>query len=403
VGNPAASEPAPGDGTAAFRSETRAALAARLQPRSDEARSSVLGAGNDDLAAGRAYLQALANTGFAVPTWPIEHGGLGASAAETAVVNQELAHFDVPDLYPYLVALALVGPVLVAYGTPAQQARWLPLIKNGEEIWCQLFSEPNAGSDLANLSTRAARDGDSWIVDGQKVWTSRGAYSRRGLLLARSDTARPKHDGITAFGIDMHTSGVEVRPLRQMNGDAHFSEVFLSGVRVPDDDRIGEVGDGWRVALTTLAHERGAVGSPGGSFLDVERLLALVRRRGVIDDPARRDALVRAIVDVRVAGLTARRARDTARAGRPGPAGSGLKLRSSAAFKRYVEVAMQALGADGMLDPDGEWQTLFLTAPSLSIRGGTDEIQRNIVGERVLGLPGEPRVDRGVPFNELLH
>jgi alkylation response protein AidB-like acyl-CoA dehydrogenase len=304
-------------------------------------------------------------------------------------------------LYPYLVGLALVGPTLVAHGTAEQQSRWLPHIRRGDEIWCQLFSEPDAGSDLANLSTRAVRDGDTWRVTGQKVWTSRGSYSRRGLLLARTDIHAPKHDGITAFGIDMHAPGVEVRPLRQMNGDAHFTEVFFDHAPVDDRDRIGAVGDGWRVALTTLAHERGAVGSPGGSFLDVERLIRLARARGGVHDPALRDALVRVVIDARVASLTARRARDGARAGRPGPEGSGLKLRGAAAFKAFVDVAMRLLGADALCDPQAEWQTLFLTAPSLSIRGGTDEVQRNIIGERVLGLPGEPRVDRGVPFDEL--
>jgi alkylation response protein AidB-like acyl-CoA dehydrogenase len=385
----------------AFRHEVREALERRLSPRRSNVAPTVLGAGSEDLEAGRAFLRTLADGGWAVPAWPVEDGGLGATPAQAAVVQAELARFDVPDLYPYLVGLALVGPTLVAHGTAEQRARWLPRIRTGEEIWCQLFSEPDAGSDLAALTTRATRDGDTWRVTGRKVWTSRGRYSRRGLLLARSDFGVPKHDGITAFGIDMHAGGVDVRPLRQMNGDAHFTEVFLDDVAVDDADRIGSVGDGWRVALTTLAHERGAVGSPGGSMLDTERLLALVRDRGGVPDAALRDALVRVLVEVRVISLTARRARDTARAGRPGPEGSGLKLRSAAAFKAYTDVALRVLGADALCHPGGEWQTLFLTAPSLSIRGGTDEIQRNIVGEHVLGLPAEPRVDRGVAFRDL--
>jgi alkylation response protein AidB-like acyl-CoA dehydrogenase len=384
-----------------FRRDVRARLAARLAPRQAGTPTTVLGAGSEDLDAGRTFLEALADGGWAVPTWPAEHGGLGATADQAAVVQQELARYAVPDLYPYLVGLALVGPTLVAHGTADQQARWLPAIRTGAEIWCQLFSEPDAGSDLANLSTRATRDGDRWAVTGQKVWTSRGRYARRGLLLARTDMRAPKHDGITAFGLDMHAAGVEVRPLRQMNGDAHFTEVFLDAAPVADTDRIGGVGEGWRVALTTLAHERGAVGSPGGSFLDVDRLVDLARSRGGLRDAVLRDALVRVVIDARVASLTARRARDSARAGRPGPEGSGLKLRGAAAFKAYTDVAMRLLGADALCDPQAEWQTLFLTAPSLSIRGGTDEIQRNIVGERVLGFPGEPRLDRGVPFDRL--
>jgi alkylation response protein AidB-like acyl-CoA dehydrogenase len=391
-----------GSGTlSAFRRDVRTALDSRLRPRRPDERTNVLGAGNEDLAEGHEYLCALADTGFAVALWPVEEGGLGATAAQAAIVQQELARYDAPDLYPYLVGLSLVGPVVLAFGTAAQRAQWLRAIRTGDEIWCQLFSEPDAGSDLANLSTRAERDGSTWVITGQKVWTSRGRYARRGLLLARSDTSVPKHAGITAFGIDMQSEGIEVRPLRQMNGDSHFSEVFLDRVVIPDEDRIGVVGDGWRVALATLAHERGAVGAPGGSFLDPDRLLSLVRAQPNGVDPLLRDALVRVLVELRVAAWTARRARDAARAGRPGPEGSGLKLRGSAAFKAYTDVAMRVLGAGGMLEPTGEWQTMFLTAPSLSIRGGTDEVQRNIVGERVLGLPAEPRTDRDLPFDAL--
>jgi alkylation response protein AidB-like acyl-CoA dehydrogenase len=384
--------------------ETRRLLAGRLVPRRADAATTVLGAGSDDLEAGRAYLRALADGGWAVPTWPAERGGMGATGERLAMVQQELARFAVPDLYPFLVGLALVGPTLLEHGTDEQRSRWLPTIKNGDEIWCQLFSEPDAGSDLAGLATRAARDGDEWVVDGQKVWTSRGHNAQRGLLLARNDATVPKHAGITVFGLDMRTPGVDVRPLRQMNGDTHFSEVFLTGVRLPDRDRIGPVGGGWPVTLTTLAHERGGVASPGGAWLDEDRLVALARDLGVDADPLVRQRLARVIVELRVASLTARRARARARVGRPGPEGSGLKLRASAAFRDFTDAAMAILGPRAVAGPgahDGEWQTLFLTAPSISIRGGTDEIQRNIVGERVLGLAEEPRVDRALPFDQL--
>ncbi len=385
-----------------FRHSVRAELAARLAPRPADAHTSVLGAGSDDLSAGRDFLQALEGSGLAAPSWPREYGGLGASAEEVGIVRGELAAFAVPDLYPYLVGLELVGPTLIAHGTPEQCARWLPAIAAGTEIWCQLFSEPGAGSDLAGLSTRAVRDGDEWRVNGQKVWTSRGAYSRYGLLLARHDASVPKHRGITAFALDLHTPGVEVRPLRQMNGDAHFTEVFLDDARVPDADRIGAVGDGWRVALTCLSYERGAATAGGsGGLLDVDRLVALAQARGRTAEPVIRDALAQMFIETRVMGYTARRARDTARAGRPGPEGSGMKARGAALFKSYTALATRILGADAALDPHGEWQTLFLTAPSISIRGGTDEIQRNIIGERVLGLPEEPRVDRALPFDQL--
>jgi alkylation response protein AidB-like acyl-CoA dehydrogenase len=385
-----------------FRAWVRAELSARLENRVPERRNSVLGAGNDDLEAGRRYLAALEGTGLAVPMWPKEYGGLGASPAQLAIVRAELAGFDVPDLYPYLVGLELVGPTLLAHGTPEQCASWLPKIATGEEIWCQLFSEPGAGSDLAGLSTRAVAAGDEWLVHGQKVWTSRGAYAQRGLLLARHDPSVRKHRGITAFGIDMHTSGVEVRPLRQMNGDAHFTEVFLDDARVPDCDRIGSPGEGWRVALTCLSYERGASTAGGTSgLLDPAALIRLARERGRAGEPLVRDAIARLVIETRVMGYTARRARDTAKAGRPGPEGSGMKLRGSKLFRDYTALALELLGPEGICDPRGEFATLFLTAPSLSIRGGTDEIQRNIVGERVLGLPEEPRVDRELPFDAL--
>jgi acyl-CoA dehydrogenase len=362
----------------------------------------VLGAGSDDLEAGRAYLQALAGSGLAAPSWPREFGGIAASPEQLAIVRSELASFAVPDLYPYLVGIELVGPTLLSHGTPEQCAQWLPHIADGTEIWCQLFSEPGAGSDLAGLSARAARDGGEWVVHGQKVWTSRGAYSKWGLLLARSDSSVPKHRGITAFALDMRAPGVDVRPLRQMNGDAHFTEVFLDEARVPDEHRIAAEGDGWRVALTCLSYERGAAtAGGGGGLLDPGRLIALARERGIAQDPLVRDELARLVVDTRVMSYTARRARDTARAGRPGPEGSGMKLRGSKLFRDYTAVAARILGAEIALDPRGELQTLLLTAPSLSIRGGTDEIQRNIVGERVLGLPAEPRVDRDLPFDQL--
>ena len=384
-----------------FGAWVRSELASRLAPRPVDQPVSVLGAGNDDLDAGRRYLDALAGTGLAVPSWPREYGGLGATPAEVAIVRRELADFDVPDLYPYLVGLELIGPTLLAHGTPEQCARWLPRIATGEEIWCQLFSEPGAGSDLAGLSTRAHAEGDEWRVHGQKVWTSRGAYSQYGLLLARSDASVRKHQGISAFGIDMHAPGVDVRPLRQMNGDAHFTEVFLDDALVRDADRIGAAGEGWRVALTCLSFERGAAtaGSSGG-LLDVERLITLARAKGVAADPVVRDQLARLVIELRVMSLTIRRARDTARTGQPGPAGSGLKLRGSRTFRDYTNLALAILGPDALTAAE-PWHTLFLTAPSLSIRGGTDEIQRNIVGERVLGLPEEPRLDRTLPFDQL--
>jgi alkylation response protein AidB-like acyl-CoA dehydrogenase len=382
--------------------EVRAALAAVLRPRDPDEQLTVLGAGSDDIESGRAFLAALASGGWAVPTWPVEYGGLGASPTEAGVVTRELARFEQPDLYPFLVGLSVAAPTLIALATPEQCERWLPLIKTGEEIWCQLFSEPGAGSDLANVGAKAERDGEVWHVTGQKVWTSRGHYAQRGFLLARSDPSMPKHRGITAFALDMQAAGVGVRPLRQMNGDAHFSEVFLDEVEVADADRIGDVGTGWVVARAALANERGAVGAVGtGMGAPADRLLDLLAERG--GGAVARDRVVAARVESEVNRLTMRRARDAARSGRtPGPEGSGSKLRGGALLKQTADAAIALLGPDGIVG-EGEWQTLFLTAPSISIRGGTDEIQRNIVGERVLGLPAEPRVDVDPPWDEVPH
>jgi acyl-CoA dehydrogenase len=377
------------------RAGVRAELTRILGSRPPDPRLHFLGAGSDDLAEGRLFLGSLAAGGWMVPAWPEEHGGRSASPAQAAIVAQELSRFARPDLYPFMVGIGMVGPVVLAHGTAEQQRRWLPAIRSGAEIWCQLFSEPDAGSDLAALSSRAVRDGDSWRVTGSKVWSSRAHYARWGLLLARTDPAAPKHAGITAFALDMSSPGIEVRPLRQMNGDTHFNQVFLTDAPVSDGDRIGALGDGWRVAITTLAHERGSLG--GGYGPTPEQLVGLAQGLGRTADPAVRQRLAQVITGLELVRQTGARARAAARQGRPpGPEGSGAKLRGSAAMKELADLALDLEGLAGLVGT-GEWQTLFLTSPSLSIRGGTDEIQRNILGERVLGLPAEPRLDKGPP------
>jgi alkylation response protein AidB-like acyl-CoA dehydrogenase len=380
-----------------FRSEVRHALQQRLATRADRAVPSVLGAGSDDLDAGRRFLGVLADGGLGAPTWPAEYGGMGATPEQAAIVNEELAAFDRPDLYPFMVGISLVGPTLLTHGTDAQKDRWLPAIRSGEEIWCQLFSEPDAGSDLAGLRCRAVRDGERWLVTGTKVWSSRAHYSRWGLLLARTDWSVSKHAGITAFALDMTAPGVDVRPLRQMNGDTHFNEVFLTDAPVDDACRIGDEGEGWKVAITTLMHERSSIG--GGWGVSRDQVAALARGTGV--GPVQRDRLAAVLADLEVARLTGARAKAAAQAGRaPGPEGSGGKLRMSATLKDLGALALDVAGPSGVVSGLGQddWQTLFLTGPSLSIRGGTDEIQRNILGERVLGLPREPRPDEKGPF-----
>jgi len=374
---------------AAFRDEVRAFLAGRLAPRPPERRVVVLGSGNDDLEPGRRFLATLAERGLAVPRWPERFGGIGATPGQAAIVAAELGRFEAPDLYPFAVGTALVGPTVLDHGTEEQQERWLPPIRSGEEIWCQLFSEPDAGSDLAGLTCRAEPDGDGWRITGSKVWSSRAVYSQWGLLLARSDPSAAKHAGITAFGIDMRQPGVEVQPLVQMNGDRHFSQVFLDGAFVPDGDRIGDEGAGWGVATTTLMHERASIGGWGG--VSPGDLVDRARRFGGAEEGARRARLASVVADMEVAHLSGLRARAAARSGRPpGPEGSGAKLRSSLVLRELAELGVDVAGPAGVAEPD-DWSTLFLTAPSFGIRGGTDEIQRNILGERVLGLPREPK------------
>jgi alkylation response protein AidB-like acyl-CoA dehydrogenase len=370
-----------------------------LERRAADRPLQVMGAGSDDVEEGRTYLARLGP--WAVPTWPVELGGLGATAEQADAVRHELAGYRTPDLYPFMVGIALVAPTLLTHGTPEQLQRWLPPMGVGAEIWCQLFSEPGAGSDLAGLTTRAERDGDMWRLTGQKVWSSRAHYSRWGLALARTDWQVPKHAGITCFAVDMSAPGVEVRPLRQMNGDTHFNEVFLDEAAVHDDDRIGGVGDGWRVAITTLMHERASIGGSGGGGVGRDQLLELAARPGAGDDPVNRQRLAAVLAEMEVARMTALRAREAGRLGRPpGPEGSGGKLRMSATLKAVADLALDIQGLRGVVG-EGDWQTLFLTGPSFSIRGGTDEIQRNILGERVLGLPPEPRPDKDHPFSQV--
>ncbi len=385
--------------------DIRAALDGLLERRTEETRLTSMGAGSDDLDNGRAYLAATVEGGWHVPTWPTDHGGRDASPAENALVGSVLREYVVPDLYPFAIGLGMVGPALLAHGTAEQQQRWLQPIASGAEIWCQMFSEPEAGSDLANVALSAERDGEVWRLGGQKTWTSRAMWAEWGICLARTDPAQPKHKGLTMFVIAMDAPGVDVRPLRQMNNDAHFSEVFVDGAVVGDEWRVGNVGEGWRVAMTILSHERAGAGSRGGGDgakrgARVPPWIADLIALGALDDKMRRDEVMSIYAADMASRWTAQRASDEARSGGgPGPAGSGAKLRTVSSYKRRAYLANRAAGAAGMLE-DGHGYIETVTAPSMSIRGGTDEIQRNILGERVLGLPGEPRLDRDVPWRD---
>ncbi len=383
----------------------RAALDALLERRTAHTRLTTMGAGSDDLDDGRNYLAATVSGGWHVPTWPTQYGGRDASPQENALIGRVLREYVVPDLYPFAIGLGMVGPALLAHGTDTQRDDWLHDIASGTEIWCQMFSEPDAGSDLANVSMRAVRDGDEWVLEGQKTWTSRAMWASWGICLARTDPEQPKHKGLTMFALRMDQPGVDVRPLGQMNGDTHFSEVFVEGARVTDAWRVGDIGEGWRVAMTILAHERaGGAGRGGGDgAARAARLptwIADLVELGVTDDSVLRDTIMAQHAVDQASRWTGQRAADQARSGSgPGPAGSGAKVRSVVSYKGHAYTTNRAAGAHGMLT-EGLGYIETITAPSMSIRGGTDEIQRNILGERVLGLPGEPRLDRDVPWSE---
>jgi len=341
----------------------------------------------------REWWERLGESGWAAPTWPVDWYGKGLSRAEGVQVSRIIREFGALGA-PGGLGLLLAGPTIATHGTDEQKRRYLRDIVTGAKGWCQLFSEPGAGSDLAGLGTRAVRDGDEWVVNGQKVWTSGGQHADLGMLLARTDPDVPKHAGITAFGVRMRSAGVTVRPLRQMNGDDHFSEVFLDDVLVEDADRLGPVGAGWKVAVTALAHERGSLGG-GWGMVSPDDLISLAHQVGA--SAVARDRVAAVIAEMEVARLANMRARAAAQTGRPGPEGSGAKLRGSLLTRHVSQAAIDLLGVTGTAGA-GEWETLFLTGPSFGIRGGTDEIQRNIVGERVLGLPPEPRADKDQPW-----
>jgi acyl-CoA dehydrogenase len=359
--------------------------------------------GHYDLERARAWQRRLAEGGWGAPHWPPAYGGRGFGPVESTVWAEERAR--VGALLPFnVVGFGMAGPTIIAHGTEEQKRRWLPPLLRGDDVWCQLFSEPGAGSDLASLRTRAVRDGDRWWVTGQKVWSSSAHEARWGLLLARHDFEAPKHRGLVYLVCDMTAPGVEVRPLRQMDGSAHFNEVFLHEVPVPDANRLGEPGEGWRVAITTLMHERLSIGSAtGGYVFPFERLVELARARfpaGV--DRLTRDLLARVYTERRILELL--NARILAKIGRgqvPDAEGSVAKLALAGLVRASAEAGMRILGPDGaVMGPEGVQQALLI-APAFRIGGGTDEIQRNLIGERVLGLPREPDPSRDVPFSRL--
>jgi alkylation response protein AidB-like acyl-CoA dehydrogenase len=396
---------------------TTAAAPTDADERRVEALVDELLAGHDPAAESPAeFLGAQFDLGLAWVQFPEGHGGLGVSPKLQKQVNERLLAAGAPSAaLRNVLGHGMGAPTVVVHGTDEQRRRWLRPLFTGEEIWCQMFSEPGAGSDVASLATRAVRDGDEWVVNGQKVWTTLAHLARWGMLVTRTDPEQPKHKGLTYFIVDMHAPGVEVKPLYQITGEAEFNEVFFTDVRIPDANRLGDVGDGWRVALTTLMNERVAIGGgipPQGGGL-IGEAVRLWRASGR-HDAARRDHLMRLWVAAEALRLTNIRSSHLRAKGTPGPEGSIGKVFSADLNRRIAEFCVDLLGPEGMLYPSGysferprrampfvDAQQAFLRTRANSIEGGTSEIMRNILGERVLGLPGEPRVDKELPWSQV--
>jgi alkylation response protein AidB-like acyl-CoA dehydrogenase len=392
---------------AAYRAKCRAWLEANASRRVDARGLGALVEADHEaeerhVRAAMAWQATLERAGWAGIAWPREFGGSGGTARQQAIFNAEEADFDVPATV-FAQAIGMAGPTIIDHGSDEQKDRFLRPMLRGEEIWCQLFSEPGAGSDLASIATRAVRDGDEFVVNGQKVWTSSAQVSDWAMLLARTNPEAPKHKGITYFLVDMRSPGIDVRPLYQITGVAHFSEVFLTDVRIPAANVVGAVDDGWRGAMTTLTNERTMIGGVEQGDI-VGSLIALATRAGRWDEPALRQQLMRALTNQRILTYLGWRAQTTVDKGRvPDAESSVLKLAHSVHQAELGEVAMAVLGAAGMtLDyrtlDDSPWQTRFLAQWASRFGGGTEQVQRNIIGERVLGLPREARPDKDLPF-----
>ena len=395
---------------AAFREEARAFLSANAtlktdaKPREESEEQYIERA--------RVWQKLKSENGWACLNYPPEYGGRGATPMEQIIWGQEEGRYDVP-VGPYAIGLGMCGPTLIAYASDEEKQKRLPRMVAGEDIWCQLFSEPGAGSDLANLRTRCERDGDDWVINGQKIWTSGAHFCDWGILVTRSDPSVPKHKGLTFFFLDMKSPGVEIRPIKQISGDSNFNEVYFTDVRIPDSQRLGAVGDGWRVSLTTLMNERLAVGDAGGS--DVPHILELASKVDLNGEPALDNAAVRSKIAnwyCELSGLKNTKYRvmsALSRGDTPGPENSITKIVSARKMQGLSSFGLDLMDMGGiMLDPDNSdplrsslFQGTFMGAPGMRIAGGTDEILRNIIAERVLGLPQDVRVDKGVPFSEV--
>ncbi|MFN7394978.1 MAG: acyl-CoA dehydrogenase family protein [bacterium] len=392
---------------ATFRAEVRAWLAAHAEPRRHP--RDFVGDGlppAERLAAARAWQATKAAAGSAASTGPREFGGRDGSVVEQLIYLEEEQHWRSTFGY-FEIGVGMCLPTLMVHGSDAHRSRHLRPGLDGEESWCQLFREPAAGSDLAGVLTRARRDGDAWIVDGQKTWTTGAQFSDFGLLLVRTDPTLPKHAGLTMLFVDMKSPGLEVRPIRQMAGESEFNEVFFSGVRVPDAQRLGAVGAGWKVALTTLMNERLTVGTETG-LAGADALLRAAHALGHLGD----DSVVEQLADAWIVdeGLRLHRCRTLtalARGAQPGPEQSIGKLLKASLSQRVARLALDLRGVEGLVaeadatSPGAALQRTWSWSAAMRIAGGTDQILRNVIAERVLGLPEEIRLDKGLPFNEV--
>ena len=351
------------------------------------------------------------DAGFGWITGPTQFGGAALTSAHERAYQRLEAQFEIPSQSPFVIGLGMVAPTILAHGSDVAKDLYLKQMYRADIVGCQLFSEPGAGSDLASLQTKAVRDGEEWIITGQKVWTSGAQYSDIGEIICRTDPDLPKHKGLTGFVVDMHAPGVEVVPLRQMTGGASFNEVFFNEVRVPDDHRLGDVNQGWSVALTTLMNERSSIGAGGGGggmgLANVTRLAQMLRHFGFGESPVHRDQLMDLYTRFQVAKLTNQRALDKIKAGQlPGPEMSIAKMALTDNLTRTAEFVASVLGPRLVADT-GEWGTYAWSqfvcgTPGMRIAGGSDEVLRNIVGERVLGMPKEPGIDSNSPFKDIL-
>lgn len=399
---------------AAFRAEARAWLERHAASLSEGERPLTLVEFRrqaDAIPRAKQWMATKADGKWACISWPPEFGGRAATRIQSVIWEEEEAKFRTPPNL-FTIGQGMLGPTIMVHGTDEQKSRYLGPMLRADEVWCQLFSEPAAGSDLAGLATRAVRDGDDWIINGQKIWTSGAQYCDFGMLLTRTDPDNPKHEGITYFIVDMKSRGIDVRPIRQISGQSGFNEVFFTDLRVPDRNRIGGVNEGWRGALTTLMNERQTLSGAGaGPGFDELWALARAARRG--GRPAIEDAAVRqrlADVYVKQKGVQFTRYRSLSALSRgttPGPESSTGKIISAPLRQQLASFAMDLQGAAGaVIDHTGaplgaSFSDAYLAAPGGRIAGGTDEVLRNILAERVLGLPPEPRVDKGMPFSKI--